>query len=505
MVFFGGFLLFFYLVRLWLAGFGGIHPDEAYYWFWSRHLSLGYFDHPPMVAWLIRLGDGLLHLFLPQSAFDAHPAFFAQIGLRLVPYFVSCVLTPLTVAACIENMQKRSLGVTEMIALISAPVFIFGPQVVTPDTPFFFGWSLCLLINLKLTDSRGLEATPGDPTPFRPVLAILGGIALAFTAYSKHTAVLAAALFFICGTGPFNSLLAGLTALLLTLPHFAWYLSTGIKEGGGALFQFKNALGDTPQLISYKRMGDLVASQVFFWTPLTFLLALAFPMADIHRFFLPRKLRRPTGTLFLWAFVPIVFFSLSALRRPAEANWPLVGVVAALTLVISKMFNNRKALYAITLSHLLVGVLAAFALFNPAVLADLTRPTVPQLAAQLDKPSRLREFTDWDRFHTLIFEATSRSDDPVLVQSYQLLSGLIFYDAASPHESLGDRLKIWDEGSRKSEFQLHRERVLDTSVHKRYWLLAAHEVKTPSGCELSQTLYKNVNDSLPFQLFRCGF
>ena len=27
--------------------------DEAYYWEWAKHLSLGYADHPPMVAYLI--------------------------------------------------------------------------------------------------------------------------------------------------------------------------------------------------------------------------------------------------------------------------------------------------------------------------------------------------------------------------------------------------------------------------------------------------------------------
>jgi len=27
--------------------------DEAYYWEWSKHLALGYADHPPMVAYLI--------------------------------------------------------------------------------------------------------------------------------------------------------------------------------------------------------------------------------------------------------------------------------------------------------------------------------------------------------------------------------------------------------------------------------------------------------------------
>ena len=28
--------------------------DEAYYWYYSQNLDWGYFDHPPMVAWLIK-------------------------------------------------------------------------------------------------------------------------------------------------------------------------------------------------------------------------------------------------------------------------------------------------------------------------------------------------------------------------------------------------------------------------------------------------------------------
>ena len=32
-----------------------IHPDEADHWVWSQHLSWGYFEHPPMIAFVIRL------------------------------------------------------------------------------------------------------------------------------------------------------------------------------------------------------------------------------------------------------------------------------------------------------------------------------------------------------------------------------------------------------------------------------------------------------------------
>jgi hypothetical protein len=37
-----------------------LETDEAYYWLWSRHLAISYFDHPPMIAYLIRLGTALV-------------------------------------------------------------------------------------------------------------------------------------------------------------------------------------------------------------------------------------------------------------------------------------------------------------------------------------------------------------------------------------------------------------------------------------------------------------
>src|SRR6266704_6784797 len=43
-------------VRLVAAAYTPITFDEAYYWMWSKHLAGGYYDHPPMVAYVIRAG-----------------------------------------------------------------------------------------------------------------------------------------------------------------------------------------------------------------------------------------------------------------------------------------------------------------------------------------------------------------------------------------------------------------------------------------------------------------
>ncbi len=43
------------LWKIYLSATLQLHPDEAYYWLWSRHLDFGYFDHAPLIAWAIRL------------------------------------------------------------------------------------------------------------------------------------------------------------------------------------------------------------------------------------------------------------------------------------------------------------------------------------------------------------------------------------------------------------------------------------------------------------------
>src|SRR5882724_10330037 len=48
-----------------------LDPDESYYWEWSRRLALGYYDHPPAIAYLIRAGTAI---FGPTA-----------LGVRFVP------------------------------------------------------------------------------------------------------------------------------------------------------------------------------------------------------------------------------------------------------------------------------------------------------------------------------------------------------------------------------------------------------------------------------------
>ena len=48
------------VLRIWVAGNMDFESDETYYWLWSRHMALSFYDHPPVVAYLIGLGTWLL-------------------------------------------------------------------------------------------------------------------------------------------------------------------------------------------------------------------------------------------------------------------------------------------------------------------------------------------------------------------------------------------------------------------------------------------------------------
>ena len=47
------------MLRALMAAQLPLSADEAYYWLWSLHPAAGYFDHPPMIAWLIHAGTAL--------------------------------------------------------------------------------------------------------------------------------------------------------------------------------------------------------------------------------------------------------------------------------------------------------------------------------------------------------------------------------------------------------------------------------------------------------------
>ncbi len=150
------------IFRLIYINIPNLAPQEAYYWNYSRHLALSYFDHPPMLAWSIYL---FTHI-------GTQSAFF----VRIVCVLVSAGLTYLTYLIG-RLLFDAKVGFYSAVLLNSILIFSLGAVIATPDTPMIFFWVLSLYFFVRLILTQ--------KSKWWYLLGISTGLAL----LSKYTAV----------------------------------------------------------------------------------------------------------------------------------------------------------------------------------------------------------------------------------------------------------------------------------------------------------------------------
>jgi 4-amino-4-deoxy-L-arabinose transferase-like glycosyltransferase len=115
------------LVRLWLAGGLGLTDDEAYYRLWALAPAMGYFDHPPMVGWMIAAGRRL--------------AGDNELGIRLVAVLVS-LLGPFVLWRTASILFGPGVARSAVWLALAMPLLAVGGVIITPDTPSVLFWGL---------------------------------------------------------------------------------------------------------------------------------------------------------------------------------------------------------------------------------------------------------------------------------------------------------------------------------------------------------------------------
>lgn len=122
--------LIFYVI--WFLGavsqayFTQISPDEAYYWMYSNNLAWGYFDHPPVIAGLIKVGYSI---------------FGNELGVRLLP----AILSTLTIFFIERIVQPKNVKIFFLL-IYSIGILHFMSFTAIPDSPLLFSLSIFLLL-----------------------------------------------------------------------------------------------------------------------------------------------------------------------------------------------------------------------------------------------------------------------------------------------------------------------------------------------------------------------
>ncbi len=326
-----------YLVSLFiLAAFhlvlSGLLPpteDELYYWTWAKNLQLSYYDHPPLVALLIRISISIFG----DNIFGIR--FFAT-GFQFIIFFLVGSITP----------GKKVLGL-----VLLTPVVLFGSVLMTPDVPFLLFWTLYLfwLVSINKSFSQWGDDPVSRvyrPSPIYWEQWLWGGILLGLGLLSKYTMVLAipCSLFVLWTKYRLRSWFRGFVghlfiALVVSLPIliFNWRYQFAPLQ-----FQWSHSLAQGTGVFT-----DFLGSQILLLGSLPFLM--------LGWVLLLRKdlcSNSDYQVCFYFFVLPILFSLFQAAKTHVEANWAFMSYVAFWPM--AQFLLNRNSIKL--LDYLLLGL-----------------------------------------------------------------------------------------------------------------------------------------------------
>lgn len=290
-------LLFFLLVLI-NAFFNAkfqLHYDEAYYWVWGQNLSLSYFDHPPMIAYMIRL-----------ASFLGHSEFWVRL-----PALVSSTITILVLYFLALRMFGRQVAEITMLLGFSVPIIQAVAFIATPDSPLLMFWALTFYCFYFWVFEE------------KTAYVYLAGIFAGFTLLSKYTALFMypGIFLFLITSAQYRKLLlrkdvylAFFLSIIIASPIIIWNYQ---HDWVSFIYQFNHGI-DVHGDINLGQIGDYLGGQLFIAGPFILGAAVYFLIKYFKEIWNTPKL----AFLLYPVIFGFMFFLYCSITKHIEANWP---------------------------------------------------------------------------------------------------------------------------------------------------------------------------------------
>jgi len=388
---------------LWLAfQTAGLYPDEAQYWFWSRHLALGYYSKPPLVAWLIALTTGLFGN--------------GEFAVRLSAPLLHAAAAGLVYAIGVRLYDRR-IGYWSALAYATLPGVSLSAFLISTDAVLLPCWAAALYAFIRARE-RGA-----------PRWWLATGIAIGLGLLAKYAMgywLISAFGFVLLRRGERRHLpglvLAVAVAALFYLPNWWWNWSHGFAT----YLHVRDNAALRGALIHPEELAEFLISQLGVFGPICFLATVALCAA-------PARLGGPQAPLlatFAWPTLAIITL-ISFLSR-AQPNWAAPAYVSAVVLFVGTALERgwrRTVLFSIVL-HLA----AAIVLFGGSELIASAGLPVP---AKLDPLHRLR---GWRTLGNEVGAALAQHPGlRLMADDREIVAALIYYVHPHPFDAV-----VWD-------------------------------------------------------------
>jgi hypothetical protein len=291
-------LLLWFAINFIQAAFTEVIADEAYYYFYSVNMAWGYFDHPPLVALLIKI----------SSQF-----FNGSLSIRFMTVLLQ-VFTLLLIWKTLAQPKASKHDVWAFFGTSAAIVmFVVYGFIATPDPGLLFFTALFLYAYKILLQKEAFW------------LWLILSVAMAGLVYSKYQGGILIVLVLLSNPRlllNYRFWLAGLFALLLLSPHIAWQLQNDFPSfkyhttGRAKPFSLQDVLVYFP---------NQMASFNPFVLPLVFYVLFKFKATEAFE-----------RTLYFIILGMILFFWGTTFRGHAEPQWTIAAAIPIILILMEK-------------------------------------------------------------------------------------------------------------------------------------------------------------------------
>ena len=406
-------------LRLMYLGLPDLIPEEAYYWNYAQHPSLGYLDHPPMVAWLITMGTSLFG--------------DTEFGVR-AGSFLCWLITAAFCFAFARNLYDKESALRSVMFISVFPAFVAFGFFALPDASLVASWAgaLFFLERALLAEKRsawwGVGVCLGVGMLSKYTIALLGFATLVFLFIDRKS------LYWLRRPQPYAGVIL---ATLIFMPVILWNLEndwmsfgfqTTRRVSSPASFSLHLLVGAILLLIT--PVGALSAFQAIFARRLS--------GSDSTGAATYETRRRRFSLCF--TLVPLLVFVAFSLRHQPNINWTgplwlaLIPVMARRLTPLPGAGERWRPAWGqkLWLPMLVIVLLAYGAIFHYMAIG------LPGVAYRQDKvqPVAWRQFGEDVREIEAQVEART-GDKPLVVgmDKYNLASELAFYRRRAGEEA----------------------------------------------------------------------
>ena len=283
--------------RLFFADKFGLGVDESHYLLYARHLAWGYFDHPPMVAFLAALTT-----LFGESVF----------WVRLGPIICSTISLIILRYLALELYRDERVAFGSAILLQLMPYQHLLMVGLLPDATLNLFWCGTLL-------SVWQAAKAG-----KWLLWILTGLLFGGALLSKYHGVLLAGCvlgYFITSSNhrfwlaKIQPYLAAMIGLAVFVPNILWNFK---HDWISYSYQLGHGSGDG---FSFAKFLLAIGGQFGVWSPVIFALLIAAITVQLRQ-----KKMSDADRFIVWTSIPIfIFFCLAGLTSKILPHWTSVG------------------------------------------------------------------------------------------------------------------------------------------------------------------------------------